>query len=412
MLSPRAALTRILRRIDDLAPLPGERVNLSEALGRALAEEVRSGRTLPPFDHSQMDGYALRAADARRPGTRLPIAFESFAGDAPGRVLPEGSCARVFTGAPVPLGADSVEMQEEVLRRGAGARFRRPAAKGRFVRAAGSDLSPGARGLSRGSVVDPGAVGLAAALGRTELLVHRRPRTGILATGNEIAPAGGPSPPGTIPDSNSHAIAAAAAEAGAVPVVLPVARDDRAALSRALASAEGLDALVTIGGVSVGDRDLVRPVLAGAGAEIDFWRVAMHPGRPMAFARWGRLPVFCLPGNPPSAFGAFEILVRPALRTLQGLSGCGRLELTARLSAPQEKPRELTVYLRCALRESGSGTLADPLPGEHHSGPLSSLCGVPALAELPAGVARLPRGARVRVRVLRPLALSVLSHSE
>jgi len=406
VITPRAALSRILRCLEDLAPLPAERVALSEAVGRALAEELRAGRALPPFDHSRMDGYALRAADVPRPGTRLPVAFESFAGDAPGRALPPGSCARIFTGAPVPLGADSVEMQEEVRRRGRVARFLRAAEKGRFVRAAGSDVAAGSRAIAAGSLVDAGTVGLAAALGRTELWVHRRPRTGVLATGSEIAPVDGPAAPGTIPDSNSHAIAAAASEAGALPVVLPVARDDRASLRRALAAAQGLDALVTIGGVSVGDRDLVRPVLAEAGARIDFWRVAMHPGLPAAFGRIGRLPVFCLPGNPASALGAFEILARPALRALQGLAGSGRLELPARLSAPEEKPRHLTVYLPCELRQSAGTTWAVRLPGEH-ARPLSSLAGLGALAILPAGVARLRRGAPVAVRVLGSTALSV-----
>src|SRR5512144_2380171 len=188
MLSPAAALRRILDRMAEVGPLPAERVSLREALGRALAEDLLAPRSLPPFDNSQMDGYALRAADARRAGARLPVSLEVFAGDAPGAVLPPGSCARIFTGAPLPVGADAVEMQEEVTRRGEVALFRRPAEAGRFVRPAGADVLKGAVALPRGSLVDPGAVGLAAGLGRSELPVHRRPRVAILPTGNEIVP--------------------------------------------------------------------------------------------------------------------------------------------------------------------------------------------------------------------------------
>ena len=383
-----------------MAPLPPERVALAGALGRVLAEDLRASSPLPPFDNSQMDGYALRAADAPRAGARLPVAFEVFAGDTPGRALPPGACARVFTGAPVPAGADSVEMQEEVVRRGASARFRRAASPGRFVRPAGSDLAAGSIALPRGSVLDAGAVGLAAALGEAEVLVHRRPRVGVLATGDEIAPLGRAARPGAIPDSNTHALAAAVLDAGAVPVVLPLARDDLASLQRALEAASGLDALVTTGGVSVGDRDLVRAALAEAGARLSFWRVAMRPGRPFTFGRLGRQLLFGLPGNPASALVTFELFARPALRALQGLAGSGRFWVEARLAAPEEKPRELAVYLRGRLRERRDGLWVERLPTQQ-SGSVPSMAGLGALALLPAGVTHVRRGAWVRVLALR-----------
>lgn len=400
MLTPSAALRRILRRLADVAPLPAERVNLAVAVGRALAEEVRAPRALPPFDNAQMDGYALRAADAPRAGARLPVVLEIFAGDRPGRSLPAGGCARIFTGAPLPKGADCVEMQEQVRREGPLARFGRPAVPGRFVRTAGSDAALGAVVLRRGAVVDPGSVGLAAAVGRTELAVPRRPRVGVLATGNEVVPVDRPAGPGEIFDSNSHALAAACVEAGAVPVLLPLARDDLASLRRALRVASGLDALVTTGGVSVGDRDLVKEALADAGARLDFWRVAMRPGKPLAFGRWGRMPVFGLPGNPASALVTFELFARPALRALQGLPGSGRLRIRARLATAQEKPADLTVFLRCRLRPSDDGAWVEPLATQH-SGHLASVAGMDALAVLPAGPARLRAGTRVEVVVLR-----------
>lgn len=400
MLTPREALERILATVSDLAPLPPERVPLLDAAGRALAVDVRAPRPLPPFDNAQMDGYALRAADAPRPGTSLPVAFEVFAGDAGDRELPPGACARVFTGAPLPPGADCVEMQEEVTRTGRRARFRRRAELGRFVRAAGGDVARGSVALPAGTELDPGALGLAAALGVPELAVHRRPRVGILATGDEVVPLGGTVGPGRIFESNAWQLSAACADAGAVPLRLPPAGDDRASLRRAIANGAGLDVLVTIGGVSVGDRDLVRAELERAGARLDFWRVAMRPGKPVAFGRWGRTVVFGLPGNPASSLVTFEILVRPALRALAGLRGSGRMVLRARLARAEEKPAELQSYLRCRLRRRGASLWVDPMATQQ-SGHLTSVVGVEALAVLPAGPSRLARGRWVDAILIR-----------
>ncbi len=400
MLSPAAALRRILDRMADLGPLPAERVPLREALGRALAEDLVAPRSLPPFDNSQMDGYALRAADAPRAGARLRVSLEVFAGDAPGPGLAPGTCARVFTGAPLPAGADAVEMQEQVSRRGAVAVFRRRAEPGRFVRPAGADVREGAVALPRGSLVDSGAIGLAAGLGRSELPVRRRPRVALLATGTEIVPLDRPPGPGQIVDSNSHALAAAALEAGAVPQLLPLARDDRASLRASLTAARGADVLVSTGGVSVGEKDLVRAALQAAGARLDFWQVAIRPGKPVAFGLWGRTAVFGLPGNPTSAWVTFELFVRPALRALAGLPGSGRLVLPARLARAQEKPRQLTLYLRTRARRTGGELWLDPLPTQQ-SGHLTSAVNVDALAVLPAGAPHLARGARVEAILLR-----------
>jgi molybdopterin molybdotransferase len=231
--------------------------------------------------------------------------------------------------------------------------------------------------------------------------VARRPRVVILPTGDEVVPVGRAAGPGQLVESNGHALAAAVREAGGEPVLLPIARDEAGALRAALAAAAGADALVTTGGVSVGARDLVRAALAAAGAELRFWRVAMRPGKPFAFGRWGRTAVFGLPGNPASALVTFELFARPALRALAGLPGSGRLRLTARLGAAQEKPRGLEVYLRVSLRSGRGGLVADALRTQA-SGNLSSAAGHDGLAVLPARAARLARGARVEVLVLRP----------
>ncbi len=401
MLAPGAAQSRILAALSDVAPLPAERVPLADGLGRALAEELVAGQDLPAFDASTMDGYALRAADAPRAGARLPVAFEVFAGrPAPGP-LPRGACCRIFTGAPLPAGADAVEQQEHVRRAGRAAVFARPAERRRFVRRRGSDVAAGQVALGAGAVLDPGSLALAAGLGSAEVLVHRRPRVVLLPTGDEVVPLGRIPLPGQIMETNGHALAAAAREAGAEPLLLPAARDDSAALRRALAAAEGADALVTTGGVSVGKRDLVRAALADAGARLDFWRVAMRPGKPFTFGRWGRTAVFGLPGNPVSALVTFELFVRPALRVLAGLPGSGRLRVAARLAVAQEKPRELEVYLRARLRVARGGLVLVPLRSQS-SGDLSSAAGHDALAVLPAGRSHLARGASVDAIVLRP----------
>jgi molybdopterin molybdotransferase len=400
VLTPSAARARILGALSGIAPLAGERVPLENALGRALAGDLVSARDLPDFDASTMDGFAVRTREVRSAGVRLPIAFEVFAGrPAPGP-LPAGACCRIFTGAPLPEGADAVEMQEQVRRTGKTAVFSRAAERGRFVRRVGSDLRAGAIALPRGAVLDPGGVGLAAGLGRSELLVHRRPRVAILPTGDELVPVGQLAGPGQIVESNGHALAAAVREAGGEPVLLPIARDDAASLGRALEAARGVDALLTSGGVSVGARDLVRAALQAAGARLDFWKVAMRPGKPFTFGLWDRTIVLALPGNPASALVTFELFGRPALRALAGLPGDGRVTVRARLAAAQEKPAELVVFLRARVRAGRGGLVVEPLATQV-SGHLSSVAGHDALAVLPAGRTRLARGAEVEAILLR-----------
>ncbi len=404
MLTPAEALARILASVADVAPLKAERLPLAEAGGRVLAEDLRAPRALPPFAASTMDGYALRAADADRPGAALPVAMEVAAGHPAGRPLPRGTCARIFTGAPLPRGADAVEMQEEVEREGEIATFRRAAQKGRFVRPVGDDVQRGAVALAAGALLDPGAIGLCASLGRARVAVHRRPRVAILPTGDELVPLGRRPGAGQIVESNSHALAAAVAEAGGLPTILPAAADEAGALRRALRRARGFDALVTCGGVSVGERDLVKAALAEAGAALDFWKVAVRPGKPLAFGRLGRTLVFGLPGNPASALVTFEVFARPALRALAGRPGTGRVELAGRLAlpAPLEKPSELTVYLRVQVAPGEAGPTFTPLRTQV-SGNLSSTTGHHALAILPPGRSVLKPGVLVRAILVREL---------
>jgi molybdopterin molybdotransferase len=269
------------------------------------------------------------------------------------------------------------------------------------VQSTGSDLPAGAVALPAGRVLDPGALGLAASLGRSQLLVHRRPRVAILATGDELSPVDRPLEPNQLPDSNSHALAAACLDAGAAPLLLPIAGDRIEALQAGIEAARGSDLLVTSGGVSVGAKDLVRAALRRAGARLHLWRVAVRPGKPLAFGLWGRTAVFGLPGNPASALVTFELFVRPALRALAGLPGSGRTMITGRLAAPIDKPPGLTVYLRTRAHQRGGDLWLAALPTQR-SGHATSITGFEALAVLPQGATHLGKGARVEAILLAP----------
>jgi molybdopterin molybdotransferase len=403
VITPAEALDRILTQARRLGPLEPERVPLADAAERALAAPLRARGPLPSVSTSSMDGFAIRSDQVSRPGARLRIAGTVAAGHPWRGTLRPGTCLRIFTGAPLPRGADGVEMQERVAVSGAEARFERAGEAGRFVRPAGSDVVRGAVVLPAGARLDPGAIGLAAALGFVRVPVARRPVVAILATGDEVVPLGQRPGVGQIIESNAHALAAAVREAGGEPRFLGIAADRPAALRRALGRARSADVLLTIGGVSVGERDLVRGALADAGASIDFWQVAMRPGKPFLFGRLARMLVFGLPGNPASALVGFELFARPALRALVGLPGSGRVVIQARLDTAQAKPPELAVYLRSRVASRRGEAWVVPLRTQV-SGDLTSSADVGALAVLPAGRARLARGARVLAILLGPIA--------
>jgi molybdopterin molybdotransferase len=320
MLTFDEALARLLAGAPRLNP---ERVGLLDADGRVLAEDVVAPGPLPAFDHSSMDGYAVRASDLTgEPPYVLPVRGVSAAGTAPARA-PEGAAVRIYTGAPLPLGADAVIMQEDVetLERDGAPHVQlavRPQPQA-HVRRAGDDLAAGALALTSGTQLGPGQLALAAALERSSLVVSRRPLVTVLGTGDELRSPGEPARPGSIVESNGTFVAAAARRVGAIARVAPFVRDDpasaRAAIEGALA---GTDVLVTIGGVSVGDKDFVRPALEAAGVAIDFYKVAMKPGKPLTVGRSRRTMVLGLPGNPASASLTFLLFGVPVLRAMQG----------------------------------------------------------------------------------------------
>ncbi len=317
MISVEEAINRIVKSI---RPVSDEMVMLALAAGRVLAEDVVSRLTQPPFDVSAMDGYAVRAEDGRAPAT-LELIGESAAG-APfeGRVG-AGQTVRIFTGARVPDGADAIVIQEDAdAKNKPRIAFQVAAVKGRHIRAKGGDFSVGDCSLRAGKRLTPRDIGLAASMNAPWVKVKRRPHVAILATGDELALPGAPVGASQIISSNALSLAAQIRHWGGVPIDLGIARDNRGALRAAAIAAQQADFIVSTGGVSVGDHDLVQQVLREEGLEVGFWRVAMRPGKPSLFGALGGVPLLGLPGNPVSSSVCALILLRPALEALSGVS--------------------------------------------------------------------------------------------
>jgi molybdopterin molybdotransferase len=392
--------------LEPLEPLGSELVPLAAAAGRVLAEPVIARDAAPPFDASEMDGYAVRAADVagagpERPAT-LAVVAEVHAGEAPALpALAPGRAARIMTGAPLPPGADAVIPREWTRERGAEVDILRPSAgPGVFIRRAGDDYRPGDRLLEPGTRLSPGAIGLAASAGAARLAVHRRPRVALLATGDELLEPDRDLRPGAIRESNRLVLAALARAAGGEPEDIGIARDAPEDLEAKLRAAlEAGDVVVSSGGVSVGERDLVRATLARCGVESRFWRVALKPGKPLAFGMLGPKPVFGLPGNPASSLVTFHLFVAPAIRRLSGLARVEPLALEAVLDEPASAPPDRRAYLRAVLRAAPSGLRVRPLP-QQAAGAVRSLAAANALLVLPEGTGTLPAGARARVEPL------------
>ncbi len=395
MLSVAEARRRILERA---RPLEAVAVPLAEALGRFLAEPITAGRALPPFDNSAMDGFAVRAADL--PG-ELPVAGAIAAGAAPGQVLAPGSALRIMTGGPLPRGADAVVMREDADDRGDRVHFASPAVAGQHVRRAGEDIAAGSAVLAAGARIGPGEIAVLASLGLAAVRVGRRPRVSILATGDELCRLGDPPRPGQIISSNEHALAAQSREAGAEVIRIQLVPDDRAATEAAFIAALDGDVVVSSGGVSVGDHDHVRAAMDAVGIAIDFWKVAMRPGKPVTFGvAGGGALCFGLPGNPVSSLVSFELFVRPALLALAGAAELERPRAEVVLADPIGKAPGRALYLRAAITRRGDRLEATP-HAKQGSGMLSSLVGVDALVEVAAELGDQPAGARCPALLLR-----------
>ncbi len=364
MISVEEARARIL---SGLNAVPAETVALAEAWGRVTAEPVIARLTQPPADVSAMDGYALRAADGPA-GAALHVIGSAPAGHPFAGAVGAGETVRLFTGSVVPDGADAILLQEDATRDGETVRVNEAVRAGRHIRRAGQDFTAGDAVIPAGRRMTARDVGLAAAANHPWLAVRRRPRIGILATGDEIALPGEPIPPGGIVSSNSHALAALVRAGGGTPAVLPVARDDRAAIGAVADAVAGMDMLVTTGGASVGDHDLVIAALKERGLEVDFWRIAMRPGKPLIFGRLGAMPMLGLPGNPVSALVCAVLFLLPALASLSGLPPEPPPVVHAVLEVPVQANDSRADHLRATLRRRPDGTLGvTPFPVQDSS---------------------------------------------
>ena len=396
MLTVEQALQQIHGRF---RPLGSERAELLSALGRVLAEPVVSRRQIPPWPNSSMDGYAVRAGDTG--DVELTVVGQVAAGALPARTVGRGEAIRIFTGAPLPGGADAVVPQEDVTVRDGAIRLAGRVDSGAYVRPAGEDLEVGDQVLDVGAELGPAEIGLLATLGYTQVSVHRRPRVAILSTGNELADLGTEPGPGQIPNTNTYSLMAQVIEAGAEPINLGVARDDLAAIEARLRSGLGSDVIVSSAGVSVGDLDLVKQALTRLGAELHLWRVSMRPGKPITFGSIGDTPIYGLPGNPVSAMVTFELFVRPALRRMAGHRTLDRLRVRARAARRIANPGARRGYLRVSLTRDGAGWLAT-LTGDQGSGILRSMVLADGLAIVP-GDTVIEAGGEVEVIAFKEL---------
>jgi molybdopterin molybdotransferase len=396
MLSVEEAIEQILSRI---TPVETERVDLMGALGRVLAEPVVSRRVIPPWPNSSMDGYALRAADAQASNATFRVVAQVAAGSFPSREIGPGEAARIFTGAPVPPGADSVIPQEDVKADGDRVTITRPVTPGDYVRPAGEDVQAGDRVLEPGRVIGPPEIGMLATLGYPWIQVYRRPRVAILSTGDELAELGSAPGPGQIPNTNSYTLMAQVLETGCEPLNLGVAPDRREDIEARLRWGQSADVLLSSAGVSVGEYDFVKESFEKLGATLHLWKVSMRPGKPITFGSLNGRPVFGLPGNPVSAMVTFELFVRPALRKMAGHTRLMRPTVRAKALAPISNPGSRRGYLRVTLAPD-NGAYGARLTGEQGSSILKSMVLADGLAVV-APDTTIETGAPVEVILLR-----------
>lgn len=400
MISVHDALTLIL---DTVSPLAGERVGLLQAVGRVLAEEIRSEREVPPFANSAMDGYAVRWEDIRDANADQAIALEILeviqAGVVPTQAVTSGAASKIMTGAVLPAGADTVIRVEDTEEYDSRVWIKRSERPGTHIRAGGEDIHRGQLVLEKGRILRPADIGLLASVGRSFVLVRQRPRVAILSTGNELVEVDGTLRPGQIVNSNAYTLAAAVQEAGGQPVPLEIARDTLDEIRAALNEAVRHDVVLSTGGVSVGDFDFVKAAMDELGIRRLFWQVAQKPGKPLTFGLLRERPYFGLPGNPVSALVCFYLYVRPALGKMIGHKRLFLPVVHALVEEDIPKAKGLTEFVRCRLSQV-NGHYQVHSTGSQSSGVLSSLSLGEGLAIGPAELPLLPQGMTVKVLVL------------
>ncbi|MBN9259246.1 MAG: molybdopterin molybdenumtransferase MoeA [Alphaproteobacteria bacterium 64-6] len=352
LLSVEEALARILA---DAAPLGTERIAIDTTHDRILAEPLAARLTQPPFDASAMDGYAVRAADVAQLPAKLTVIGESAAGHPFFGRVGQGEAVRIFTGAPVPEGADGIVIQEHTKREGAQVLVQGDDVQTDHIRPRGGDFREGLRLLDAGRRLGPRELSLAAAMGHGEVVVYRRPKVAILSTGDELVRPGETPGTGQIVASNHLGVGAMVRGFGAEVIQLGIARDTAESLNAHVARAKDADILVTIGGASVGDHDLVAPVLSKQGMELAFWKIAMRPGKPLMSGRLGNLRVIGLPGNPVSALVCARVFLVPLVEHLAGRSEASEATRLAEAAVAIEANGPRQHYMRATLARDGDG---------------------------------------------------------
>lgn len=397
LISYEEAIERLLRGVGRLA---AERVAVDQACARVLATSLVAAADMPAFSYSAMDGYAVRCKRFEGEGPwSFAVKGESRAGLA-GPDLAHGAACRIFTGARIVKGADAVIPQENASRSGGQVSFSERPRPGQNIRPQGADLRAGQTALDEGTRLTPGRLGLAASLDHATLLVGRQPVVTIISTGDELRPPGHPGTPESIPESNSCVIAAIARNNGAIARVMPMLADDAKQTEDQIRCAlGGSDVLVTIGGVSVGDHDLVRPALEAVGVTIDYWGVAIKPGKPIAVGREGATRVLSLPGNPASAVLTFLLFGVPLLRAMQGDNRPRPRRMPLRIIGSHARRPGREEYLRARL-ELHDGELCAVLPTGQSSGAVTSFAAADALVVLASDRDRIDNGSRLDVILL------------
>lgn len=400
MVTVEEALQLILSQV---SPLSGENVPLLQASGRVLCENVRAGRNVPSFANSAMDGFAVRWQDVSRASATKPVLLDVLeevpAGYIAKHSVREGSAIKIMTGAPIPRRADTVVRVEYTASAGKQVRISKVDCRGSHIREAGEDIKKDQTILDKGKLLTPADIGLLASVGKSRVRVHRRPTVGLVSTGDELLRVGDRPRPGKIVNSNSYTLSATIKETGATPQDLGIVRDTKTKLTAAFKKALHCDVVITSGGVSVGDYDLVKETLGEVGVQMQFWKVAQKPGHPLAFGRIGKKPVFGLPGNPVSSTVSFLLYARPALLKMMGHKNIFLPVIQAILAHEIRTGHGLKEFIRCRLRRNADQIFASST-GTQSSGVLRSLSMAQGLIVVYEKQTRLEKGSRVPVILL------------
>ena len=400
MISVEEARDIILGNIN----IPGEEeASLLDSLGRVIAENVYSHLTVPPWNNSAMDGYAVISSDIKSASgqnpARLKVLEDLPAGKVSDRIITSGETIRIMTGAPIPSGADAVVMHEVTEKDGEFVKVFSPVSVNENIRPAGEDINVGDLLIKKGRLITPADIGIMATVQKSKVMVFQKPRVAILSTGDELVDIDEPITRGKIVNSNSYSLEAQVRDIGAIPVHLGIAKDTKEALEKKLLSGLSSDVLVTSGGISVGDFDFVKDVLKDLGMEMKFWKVAMKHGKPLAFGDIRGKPVFGLPGNPASSMLCFELFVRPALLKMSGRSDIFRKEVIAE-SIEDIKNKPGRRYFIRTITYFKDGRYFFKTTGPQGSGILTSMTLANSLAIISENSSLLKKGEKTRVILL------------